>query len=192
MLVRLLLAGKSLTALSTREHDLKNAQSRKQLQIISLRILKLFLMKLADDIKLGTEITNWWWYKEALACPGYPLSVGRKKGQGSQHKKCDVMPWKQSVEKNRKTVYANWPIWTGKQSAIWKGFSSTQQLKKRTPEFKCRKETKPSTHFKKSVNMASARSRKTQVYIHSHETEWGTGIHRHRLVMMENCDRSAN
>jgi hypothetical protein len=58
MLVRLLLAGKSLTALSTREHDLKNAQSRKQLQIISLRILKLFLMKLADDIKLGTEITN--------------------------------------------------------------------------------------------------------------------------------------
>jgi hypothetical protein len=42
MLVRLLLAGKSLPALSTREHDLKNAQSRKKLQIIYLRILKLF------------------------------------------------------------------------------------------------------------------------------------------------------
>jgi hypothetical protein len=55
MLVRLLLAGKSLPALSTREHNLKNAQS---LNYLLLEDIKTFLMTFADDTKLGREITN--------------------------------------------------------------------------------------------------------------------------------------
>ncbi len=71
MLVRLLLAGKSLPALSTREHDLKNAQSRKKV-ILYLRILRLFFW-------WNLQMTPSWVEKyptdDALACPGSWISL---------------------------------------------------------------------------------------------------------------------